>query len=137
MLVHRKTKIGYQIQMPLTSLIDIVFMLLIYFMLTANFIVEEGIDVNLPQSEKSATQEEYSDKDITIYIDKNSKIYIKDRAIADKELFLTLHAMIGKEPDKLIIVKADKTVILDSAVKVMDIAKAAGAGRLCIATEKD
>ena len=41
MLVHRKKKFRYAIQAPLTSLIDIVFMLLIYFLLTTNFMVDE------------------------------------------------------------------------------------------------
>lgn len=76
MLVHRKAKTTYQIQMPLTFWIDIVFMLLIYFMLTANFIVEEGIDIKLPQAD-SAAQEEDSSKDITVYVDKEGKSHIE------------------------------------------------------------
>ncbi len=144
MLVHRKAKIGYQIQMPLTSLIDIVFMLLIYFMLTANFIVEEGIDIKLPEAKDSAVQEEDSSQDITIYVDKEGKSHIGGKLVEDDELMSTLQKMIDKQEnigtpktDTLVIIKADRTVELNSAVKVMDIAKAAGAGRLYIATEKD
>lgn len=137
MLVHRKIKPRYQIQMPLTSLIDIVFMLLIYFMLTANFIVEEGIDIKLPQANDSATQESEADKDITIYIDRDGQTYIKEKQVSEGELLPTLQSIIGTNTDKLVIIKADKTVVLNSAVKVMDIAKSAGAGKLCIATEKE
>ncbi len=54
MLVHRKKKEHYRMQAPLTSLIDIVFMLLIYFLLTTNFIAESGINVNLPVSRSGA-----------------------------------------------------------------------------------
>ncbi len=143
MLVHRKAKTTYQIQMPLTSLIDIVFMLLIYFMLTANFIVEEGIDIKLPQAD-SAAQEEDSSKDITVYVDKEGKSHIEGRFVEDDKLMATLENMIDKrenmnkfQSDTLVIIKADRAVELNFAVKVMDIAKAAGAGRLCIATEKD
>lgn len=137
MLVHRKTKPRYQIQMPLTSLIDIVFMLLIYFMLTANFIVEEGIDIKLPQANDSSTQETEDDKDITIYIDRDGQTYIKEKQVSEGELLPTLQSIIGANTDKLVIIKADKTVVLNSAVKVMDIAKSAGAQKLCIATEKE
>ena len=45
--------------------------------------------------------------------------------------------MIGGDRDRLVVIKADRAVILNKAVKVMDLAKAAGAGRLCLATEKD
>jgi biopolymer transport protein ExbD len=45
--------------------------------------------------------------------------------------------MIGGRQDKLVVVRADRAVILNKAVKVMDVAKAAGAGRLCLATEKE
>lgn len=50
MLKFKKHTNRYQIQAPLTSLIDIVFLLLIYFLLTTNFIVEEGIKIKLPQT---------------------------------------------------------------------------------------
>ncbi len=48
-----------------------------------------------------------------------------------------LKNMIGSQEDSLVIVKADRSVVLNKAVRVMDIAKAAGAGRLCLATEKE
>ena len=44
--------------------------------------------------------------------------------------------MIGGQKERLVIVKADRSVILNKAVRVMDLAKAAGAGKLCLATEK-
>lgn len=135
MLVHRKVKTRYQIQMPLTSLIDIVFMLLIYFMLTANFIVDEGIDVKLPQAEQTSTQEEVSEE-IIVYVDKDGRAYINDKLISDDDLLPTLQKMIANQTDRLVIIKADRSVVLNSAVRVMDIAKAAGASKLYIATEK-
>ncbi|MBF0229393.1 MAG: biopolymer transporter ExbD [Desulfamplus sp.] len=135
MLVHRKVKTRYQIQMPLTSLIDIVFMLLIYFMLTANFIVDEGIDVKLPQAKQTSTQEEISEE-ITVYVDKDGGAYINDKLIQESELLPTLQKMIANQTDRLVIIKADRAVVLNSAVRVMDIAKAAGASKLYIATEK-
>lgn len=136
MLVHQKRKPRYQIEMPLTSLIDIVFMLLIYFMLTANFIVEEGIAIKLPQADQSAAQEEVSEE-ITVFVNSAGGTYIGGEPVPESELMATLQKMIGDQPDRLVIIKADRTVVLNSAVRVMDIAKSAGAGRLCIATEKE
>jgi biopolymer transport protein ExbD len=120
MLKFKKHTNRYQIQAPLTSLIDIVFLLLIYFLLTTNFIVEEGIKIKLPQATASAPQIK---QEITVFVDKEGTAYMADQKIPN-------------DPDRLVIIKADKTVILNKAVKVMDIAKAAGAARLSLATEK-
>jgi biopolymer transport protein ExbD len=129
-----KKRERYQIQTPLTSLIDIVFMLLIYFLLTTNFMVDEGIDIKLPQARASAPQIQ---KEITIYVDEAGQAYLMDQPVALDQLFTQLKEMIGNNTDRLVVIKSDRRVILNKAVKIMDIAKAAGAGRLCLATEKE
>ncbi len=134
MLVHRKKRPRYEIQAPLTSLIDIVFMLLIYFLLTTNFMVDEGIKIKLPQAKASAPQ---TQKEITVYVDKDGRSYIQDKMVPEARLFAKLKKMIDGQENRLVVVKADRAVVLNKAVKVMDLAKAAGAGRLCLATEKD
>ncbi|MCK5312576.1 MAG: biopolymer transporter ExbD [Desulfobacteraceae bacterium] len=134
MLVHRKPKTRYQIQTPMTSLIDIVFMLLIYFLLTTNFMVDEGIKIKLPVAKAAAPQIQ---EEITVYVDKNGQAFIGENKVSEALLFKKLKEMIGNNKDKLVIIKADRTVVLNKAVKVMDLAKAAGAGRLCLATEKE
>jgi biopolymer transport protein ExbD len=134
MLVHRKKKQRLQVQVPLTSLIDIVFLLLVYFLLTTNFMVDEGIKIKLPQAKASAPQTE---EVITVYVDEQGRAYLQEREIPLSELFDRLRNMIGPEEDRLVVIRADRSVILNHAVKVMDVAKAAGAGRLCLATEKE
>ena len=120
--------------MPLTSLIDIVFLLLIYFLLTTNFMVEEGIKIKLPQARAAAPQTE---EVITIYVDQQGRAFLETQEVSYAGLFDRLREMIEHRKNKLVVVRADRSVILNKAVKVMDIAKAAGAGRLCLATEKD
>ena len=132
-LSPRKRK-RYEIQAPLTSLIDIVFMLLIYFLLTTNFMVDEGIKIKLPQAKAAAPQ---TQQEITIYVDRDGRSFIMNKEVPLNILFSELKKMIGGQKDRLVVIKADRSVILNKAVKVMDIAKAAGAGRLCLATEKD
>ena len=134
MLVHQKKRRKYSIGMPLTSLIDIVFMLLIYFLLTTNFLVDEGITIKLPQARAAAPQ---TQQEITVYVDKDGQAYLLDQKVPEDMLFKRLKEMIGEEADRLVVVKADRSAILNRVVKVMDLAKAAGAGRLCLATEKD
>jgi biopolymer transport protein ExbD len=134
MLVHRKKRSRYTVTAPLTALIDIVFLLLIYFLLTTNFMVDEGIKIKLPQARAVAPQTEET---ITVYVDQQGRSYIGTQEVSIARLFDRLKEMIGNRENKLVVIRADRGVILNKAVKVMDIAKAAGAGRLCLATEKE
>ena len=134
MLVHPRKKERIKVQAPLTSLIDIVFLLLIYFLLTTNFMVEEGIKIKLPQAKAAAPQTE---EVITVYVDQQGSAFLENQEVSLAKLFDRLRDMIKGQENKLIVIRADRAVILNKAVKVMDIAKAAGAGRLCLATEKD
>ena len=134
MLVHPKKRARIKVQVPLTSLIDIVFLLLIYFLLTTNFMVEEGIKIKLPQARAAAPQTE---EVITVYVDQQGRAFLGAEEVSVARLFDRLKEMIGGKENKLVVIRADRAVILNKAVKVMDIAKAAGAGRLCLATEKE
>jgi biopolymer transport protein ExbD len=133
MLMHRRKRPRYAVQVPLTSLIDIVFLLLVYFLLTTNFMADEGIDIKLPQAEASKPQ---TQEEITIYVDARGRAFLENRKMPLHELFRRLQEKIGSAQDRLVVIKADRTVLLNRAVAVMDVAKAAGAGRLCLATEK-
>jgi len=134
MLVQPKRRTRTSVQVPLTSLIDIVFLLLIYFLLTTNFMVEEGIKIKLPQAKAAAPQVE---EVITVYVDRQGRAFLGTREVSMAALFEGLKEMIGSKEDKMVVVRADRAVILNKAVKVMDVVKAAGAGRLCLATEKE
>lgn len=133
MLVHRKKRPRYGVQTPLTSLIDIVFLLLVYFLLTTNFMVDEGIDVKLPQADASRPQ---TRTEITVYVDGEGRAFLENTELSLGELFKRLQQLIGNAPDQMVLIKAERSVVLNKAVQVMDVAKAAGAGRLCLATEK-
>jgi len=104
------------------------------FLLTTNFLVEEGIQIKLPQANASAPQTE---QEITVFVDKQGRAYIGEEEVPLGSLFKRLKTMIGAKKDRLVVIRADRGVMLNRAVRVMDLAKAAGAGKLCLATEKD
>ncbi len=122
-----------QIQWPLTALIDIVFLLLIYFLLTTNFLTEEGINIQLPQAKKTSPQQE---EPITVYVDKGGHFYLGKNKVSSKELMKRLRSILTNSPERVVVIKADRNVILNYAVKAMDIARASGAKKLFLATEK-
>ena len=134
MFIPSRDKDRIKVQVPLTSLIDIVFLLLIYFLLTTNFMVDEGIKIKLPQAKASAPQTE---EVITVYVDQQGRVFFDNQEVSQVRLLQQLRQVIDNQEDRLVVIRADRALILGKAVKVMDLAKAAGAGRLCLATEKD
>jgi len=120
--------------MNMTPMIDIVFQLLIYFLLTTNFITTEGIQVKLPQAKAAAAQIQ---EEITVFISREGRVFLQQQELNEGQLQRRLQTLIAKSRNKLVIVKADREIAVNKAVKVMDIAKRAGAERLCIATDRD
>ena len=116
----------------LTPLIDMVFLLVIFFMLTSHFISQTGIEITLPTS---SNQELFEDQDITIYITKDNKLILNGNKVLLAELEAMLKGLLKDSPDKPVIMKADEKISLKFAVEVMDAAKRAEATNLVISTE--
>ncbi|HID15963.1 MAG TPA: biopolymer transporter ExbD, partial [Candidatus Atribacteria bacterium] len=101
----------------LTPLVDIVFLLLIFFMLTSSFVeVKPGVKVNLPQASAPNVGEK---NDVTVSIDINNTLYLNNRVISPKDLYFNLSKLVKVNPNILAIVEADKTVTHGKVVRVM------------------
>ena len=118
--------------LDIAPLIDIVFLLLIFFMLTANFIMQPGIKITLPAAKSSLPQEE--DK-IIISITKDNRIFVNEAEISLDELDGALQRKLEDSEKRTVILKADEKINLGLAVKVMDIAKYVGSEKLVISTD--
>lgn len=118
----------------LTPLIDIVFLLLVFFMLTAHFVKDEVLDITLPEADSATTLE--NEEALDIVLDKHGHILIKQKHIAVSELDKVLLEMLHGRKNKQVILRGDETVQLGLTVKVMDAARKAGAGSLDIITQK-
>lgn len=114
-----------------SSLTDVVFLLLIFFLLSSSFIVYPGIRVHLPNAEQTTPQ---SEKQIVLTITENGLYYINSQRVLLEELGEKLSEKLGSEKDKLIVINADKSISLQRAIEVMDVAKNIGASRFLIAT---
>jgi len=95
--------------------------------------VDEGIAVKLPHAKATAPQIE---EEITIYVNSAGIVYMDEQPVPLNLLFDKIKTRLSGHTDLPVVIKADRTVILDKAVNVMDIAKAAGAGKLVLATER-
>lgn len=127
--INNKKSVGFD----LTSLIDVVFLLLIFFMLTTTFInVETGVKVNLPSGDFAAVNER---QNIIVSITENNTLYINNRLIDPNKLSESLKEEIGDSADALVVLEADQNVLHGKVVRVMDLIKKSGAERIAIATK--
>lgn len=116
----------------ITPFTDMFLILLLIFMIATPFLMQEGIKVNLPSSGVSQEQPE----GVIVTLTKDNRIFIEDTEITMENLSNALIKKIGEAKEKLVIVRGDTTVMLGSAVNIMDMAKLAGATKIAIATEK-
>jgi biopolymer transport protein ExbD len=117
----------------LTALIDIVFLLLIFFLVTSNFVEEEGVTIIVPEVD-SKNAELFSD--IVVKIDQNGTLYFKGVVADDRFLLNDMRDHFEATSKGTVIIKADRRVQYDRVVQVIDIAKLAGAKNLLLVTER-
>ena len=118
-------------RLGITPLIDIVFLLLIFFMLTSHFHIASGVPIRLPK----ITQKEYDSKGhkITLVIDRSGRIYLKGKNINLMRLGQELKKTVKKDERIHLLLEADKDVSHGRVVDVMDCAKKAGVSSIIIA----
>lgn len=118
----------------LTPLIDIVFLLLVFFMLTAHFVKDQSLDIALPEANSASNQQDQGSLEITI--NNNGEISIDNKTIAAGQLNEVLQQILQGRSNKQVILRGDKNSKLDLTVKVMDAARKAGAESLDIITSQ-
>ena len=118
-------------RLGITPLIDIVFLLLIFFMLTSHFHVASGIPIRLPKVAQKAHEKER--RNIILVIDRKGILYLKGKQITIEEFGPGLKSLIKQEGAYHLVLEADKAVKHGLVVRVMDLAKTAGISSIVIA----
>ena len=116
----------------LLPLIDVVLLLLLFFMISSTFVVQPGIKVNLP---KAVSAERREPEDVVLVITREEVIYLNDQRVSVQELWGKLLDIYRNSAGSFLIIKADRSVSHGRVVEVLDIAKQAGVKRLAIATQ--
>ncbi|MCW8891697.1 MAG: biopolymer transporter ExbD [Deltaproteobacteria bacterium] len=118
----------------LTPMIDVVFLLLIFFMISTTFIERPGLNIDLPAS--SAQQVQQGKKEVQVYLAKNGDIYLQREPVNLNQLLQHLEAYgAAKAKTMTFLLMADKSALHGRVIELMDAAKLAGFGQLAIATE--
>lgn len=118
----------------ITPLIDVLFILIIFFTVSSTFLEQPGIKLQLPQAQSS--QPERVEKAI-LTIDANGKLFLGGNAVTDRDLPGQLKALIENTVDKSLIVNADKRVNHGRVVELMDIARRNGVQKLIISADRE
>lgn len=123
------------VEINLTPLIDVVFLLLIFFMVSTTFDRHAKLKVQLPEA--SAKMEQKQEDPIVLSIDANGKYYINDRQVVNTQLDTLKKALlksVGDKKDVALVLRADAKTPHQSVVRAMDAASQLGLTRLSIAT---
>jgi biopolymer transport protein ExbD len=119
-------------QIDMTPMLDIVFIMLIFFIVTASFVKESGISVEKPNAE---TAEKRPKANIFIGIDHNGDIYMLKNKVDKDAVKAGLEEMLLENPESTIVVQADNRADAGVLIKVLDAAKAAGVKNISVAAD--
>lgn len=123
-------------EVNVTPLIDVVFLLLIFFMVSTTFKQEFEVGINLPQSSSEAR---VSETQLNVMIDKNGNFYVNNTKLVDNQTAILKQAMrkASKGNRKLpVVINADAKTAHQSVIQVMDAARQLGFSRLTFATQQ-
>jgi biopolymer transport protein ExbD len=121
-------------EINITPMLDVVFIMLIFFIVTASFVKEAGIDVNRPDAETAVRQERAN---ILIAISENNEIWIDQRQVDPRALRANIERLRAENPEGSVVIQADKNSITETLVTVMDAARQAGVYNVAIAAQEN
>ncbi|MEN8169803.1 MAG: biopolymer transporter ExbD [Pseudomonadota bacterium] len=122
-------------QMPnLTPLIDIVFLLLVFFMLTSHFVQDQTIDIDLPVADSGEAVDQ--DDQLELVINAEGRFVLDEHIVEAHNLESLLREKLEQRKDRNLRVRGDRNAPLGRAVTVLDAARKAGASGVDIVTEQ-
>ena len=117
----------------LSSLTDIVFLLLVFFLLTSQFVIQTGVKVKLPASKMN---EQSIPTKLVVSITEDNTVYVGEEQTDLASLAIKLDQLKENIEENNLVIRADKTVAIDLIIQIIDAAKSVGIDRFTIETEK-
>jgi len=117
----------------MTPMLDVVFIMLIFFIVTASFVKEAGVDVNRPNAE---TAEQQNRGNIMIAIRPNGEVWVDRRPVDVRALRANVERLRAENPEGTVVILADKESQTGLLVEVMDQVRLAGVSNVAIAADE-
>ena len=133
-MIRRRAEGDQQAEIDLTPMLDVVFIMLIFFIVTASFIKEAGIEVNRPEAN---TPQQVDNANILIAISAANEIWIDRRRVDKRSLRANIERLHAENPKGAVVVQADSKSNAETIVAVMDAAREAGVYDVSLATERE
>lgn len=133
MRLGRRQSQQEEAQIDLTSMLDIVFIMLIFFIVTSSFVRESGVEVNRPTASNVVSQKNAG---IFVAITSANDIFIDKRQVDVERVQATLEHLLLEQPEASLVIQADEHAYNGTVVQVMDAAKGAGVKSIALAAEK-
>jgi len=128
----RRNRKKTESEVNLTPMLDVVFIMLIFFIVTASFVKESGIEISRPGA-STATRKEKGN--ILVAITANDQIWMNRRQVDPRALRANIERMHAENPQGSVIIQADVNAKTGLLVKVMDAARAAGVKSVSLAAD--
>ena len=119
-------------EINMTPMLDVVFIMLIFFIVTANFIKEPGLEINRPDSNTAETQENAA---ILIAVGPTGEIWMDGRRIDVRQVKANITKLLADNPQGTVVIQADEKATADSIIAVMDQSRDAGVYQISLAAE--
>ncbi|MCW9025653.1 MAG: biopolymer transporter ExbD [Gammaproteobacteria bacterium] len=117
----------------LTPMLDVVFIMLIFFVVTTSFVKESGVEVNRPSADTAQSQD---NANILIAIRPNGEIWIDGRAVDIRAVRATIERLRVEFPESQVVIQGDRAAPIGLLVKVMDQVRLAGITNVAIAADE-
>ena len=117
-----------------TPLVDVVLVLLIIFMVTANFIVRETMEVDLP---RAANAGETVQGLVAVVMDRQGRLYLDGEEVSEVQLRAKVAESVRREPQTRAILSADQALPYGEVMHLIDVVKGEGVSRFALNIEKD
>jgi len=119
-------------EINITPLTDIFLVLLIIFMVTASVAVESSTHITLPVAENTSPE----NKGVLVTYTANHELFVNSKDVPESDVESELHDALSRVDAKIVIFQGDRTVLLGDMVRILDLAKAAGAEQIAIAAQR-
>ena len=129
----RLSRADDEAEINITPMLDIVFIMLIFFIVTTSFVKEFGVDVSRPSS--APIKEQKQSDIIAVRIDENDQIFVQNRMVDVRAVRANIESGLANKPDASVVVVAHRQADAGLLVRVIDQARVAGAEKVSLAAQ--